>query len=496
MSDIIIKPYDAVHDQIFCDASITAELSEYFTFDVPGAEWQIRAAKKKAMKFGGSSRFQNWDGKIRLFNTRNSRLYAGLQYRVGRFADDRGYHVDNYPNYTPCTFTDDAVGEFIKALKLPEDIKEREYQVNAFKHIIRNHRSLILSPTGSGKSLLIYLMMRYFNKKTLIIVPTINLLNQMYNDFSEYGYYVQKHVRKIGGNNQTTIPGDYPVTISTWQSIYGLPKAYFAQYEVVVCDEVHGADAKSIKGIMEKLTDCYIRVGLTGTLKDAKSHRLTLEGLFGPVYVATTTAQMIEDKYFPDLDIKAITLQHPPNVGKALKKAKLGYANEIKYLTEHEKRNRFITNLAQTLKGNTLILFRMIDHGKALYKVLDGKRPTYLIYGATEAEEREQIRQAMIHKEENAILIGSYGCVSTGVNIPSLRNIIFASPYKSRIKVLQSIGRGMRKTEKKVKITVYDISDDMSYKGHMNYTLSHFVERIKLYAEERFNYHTYQIQLE
>lgn len=490
MNDIVIKPFNAVYDQIFCDESIAADLSDYFTFDVPGAEWAIRAAKKKAVKFGGLSRFHGWDGKIRLFNTKNGRLYAGLYERVKRFADDRGFKVESYHNSVQAN----ADG-FVQSLKLPDDIKEREYQIDAFEHAIRNHRSLILSPTGSGKSLMIYLMMRFFNKKTLIIVPTINLLNQMYNDFSEYGYYVQKHVRKIGGANQTGA-GDYPVTISTWQSIYGLPKAYFAQFEMVVCDEVHGADAKSVKGIMEKLTECHIRVGLTGTLKDAKSHRLTLEGLFGPVYVATTTAQMIEDKYFPDLDIKAITLQHPPQVGKALKKAKLGYANEITYLTEHVQRNRFIVNLALSLKGNTLILFRMIDHGKELYKALVGKRPVYLIYGATEADEREQIRQAMIHSEENAILIGSYGCVSTGVNIPSLRNIIFASPYKSRIKVLQSIGRGMRKTAKKIKITVYDISDDMSYKDHMNFTLSHFVERIKLYAEERFNYHTYQIKLE
>ena len=222
-------------------------------------------------------------------------------------------------------------------------------------------------------------------------------------------------------------------------------------------------------------------------------HRLILEGLFGPVYQAATTRELIDAKYLADLRIKALVLQYDEDTCKTARK--LDYQGEIDFLTTHDRRNRFIKNLTLSLERNILLLFRMIDHGKLLYqniKAEAGDRPVYLIYGGTPGEEREQIRQ-ILNKEKNAILVGSYGTVSTGIDIPSLQHVIFGSPYKTRIKVLQSIGRGLRPHVDKEELIAYDIADDLTYKRHQNFTIKHYVERVKLYAEEKFVYKTYRI---
>ena len=121
-------------------------------------------------------------------------------------------------------------------------------------------------------------------------------------------------------------------------------------------------------------------------------------------------------------------------------------------------------------------------------------RKLFFVYGGTDAETREQIR-AIAETEDNSIIVASFGTFSTGVNIRNLHNIIFASPSKSKIRNLQSIGRGLRKGNKKEKARLIDISDDFRYKSHVNYTLNHFSERIKIYNEERFEYKLYKMEI-
>src|ERR1017187_6540417 len=409
MSDIVVCPHNAVYNTIECDDSIAADLHDYFSFEAPNAQWVIRRAQQKAKLLGMPTRFSGWNGRINLFQKKTHKLYAGLNERLEMFAQDRNLSIQYDYKISETEFSVVEAREFIKTLNLPEKYDERYYQLETFIHNVRNRRNLNLSPTGSGKSMMIYLLMCYLKQpKTLIIVPTLTLMHQMLSGFKEYGFDVDNKVQIIWAGTDKEIDTNRQVIISTWQSIYNMNKDYFKEFRMVVVDEVHGADSKSIKGIMEKLTLCLYRFGYTGTLKDSKCHRLVLEGLFGPIYQSATTQELIEAKYLVDLRIKALVLQYDENICKACRR--LDYQGEIDFLTTHDKRNRFIQNLALSLEGNTLLLFRMIDHGKLFYQNIRSQcpdiRPVYLIYGGTPGEEREQIRQ-ILNKEKNAILVRS-----------------------------------------------------------------------------------------
>ena len=207
-----------------------------------------------------------------------------------------------------------------------------------------------------------------------------------------------------------------------------------------------------------------------------------------------STKELIDTNRIADLRIKALVLKYDDKTRKEMKEAK--YDDEIKFLAQCRERNNFIKNLALGRTGNTLVLFQMVEkHGKLLYDLINREdRKIFFIHGGVDVEERESARE-ITEKENNAIIIASYGTFSTGINIRNLHNIIFASPSKSRIRNLQSIGRGLRKGDKKSKATLYDIADDLSYKSWNNFTLKHFAIRVKMYNEEEFDYKIYNIRL-
>jgi superfamily II DNA or RNA helicase len=331
-------------------------------------------------------------------------------------------------------------------------------------------------------------------KRTLIIVPTISLVTQLASDFSSYGFSSDELVHRIfGGQDKQT---DKPIIISTWQSLYKLPKEYFKQFDFVVGDEAHLYKSKEISELMCKISNAKYRIGTTGTLDGTKTHKLVLEGLFGTVRKIITTKDLMDQGHIADFNIKCLILKHPDAMCQALKKST--YQQEIEYIILNEARNKFIANLSLSLKGNTLILYQYVDkHGKILYDMINkevGDRKCFFVYGKTEGEVREEIRH-IVEKEHDAIIIASYGTFSTGINIRNLHNIIFASPSKSRVRNLQSIGRGLRKSETKDSATLYDIADDLRHKKRDNFTLKHFAERIKIYSEEKFTFKIYKIEL-
>ena len=282
---------------------------------------------------------------------------------------------------------------------------------------------------------------------------------------------------------------DMPIVISTWQSLYKLPKTYFQSFDVIYGDEAHLFQAKSLTGIMNKCVNSPFRIATTGTLDGSKVNKLVLEGLFGPVYRTTTTKELINSNKLADLKIFAIVLQYSDQVKKDCKALK--YREELDFLVQMNERNKFIRNLALDQKGNTLVLFQLVEkQGKLLYDMIQNKvdeRKIFFVYGGTDTQQREDIRK-ITEKETDAIIVGSYGCMSTGINIRNLHNIIFASPSKSRIRNLQSIGRGLRIGENKQQCKLYDIGDDLTWKTRKNYTLYHMMERIKIYADEEFDY--------
>ena len=443
-----------------------------------------------------------WDGKIRLFSQKTKEIFFGLYPYIKAFAEERGYTIVAGKDVDIENKVDrDVVTKFSNSLG--QKFEARDYQIDAIFHSLKRNRTLLVSPTASGKSFIIYSLIRYYshlikeesNNRILLIVPTTSLVEQMYTDFESYGWNVKKNCHRLysGYSNQT----DKKVLISTWQSLYKLPKEYFKQFGVVFGDEAHLFKSKSLTEIMTKLVDCKYRIGLTGTLDGAHTHKLVLEGLFGAVNKVTTTKKLMDKNQLSNLVVRCLILKHTEANCKIISKGK--YQDEIDYLVSSTPRNNFIRNLALKLKGNTLILFQLVEkHGKNLHQIIKDKaeegRKIFYIYGGVDTEEREKAR-AIVEKEDNAIIVASYGTFSTGINIKNLHNIIFASPSKSRIRNLQSIGRGLRLGDNKVNATLYDISDDLIYKSKENYTLKHFQERINIYTEEEFDYEIHNINL-
>ena len=467
------------------------ELSEYFTFYVPGYQ------------FVPAFRNRIWDGKIRLFNLNTSQIYLGLLEYLKSFCDERGYKYEI--EELEDEFSIYHADKFFASLNLHSQGKEitvMDHQRNAFIHAMQKRRALLLSPTSSGKSLIIYLIFRqlyeYQNLKGLIIVPTTSLVEQLFSDFDDYASFndfnVEDKVHRIyQGKERHT---NKPLTISTWQSLYKMEPEYFEQFDYVIGDEAHNFKAQSLTTILTSCVNTKYRIGLTGTLDGTKTHKLVLEGLFGPVKTVTTTKELIDNNQISPINIKCLVLKHPEDIAEQAKD--WSYQEEIQYLIACQDRNRFIRNLTISLNKNTLVLYQLVDkHGKLLYDMIKEKanvRQVFFVHGGVETEDREMIRSIM-EKENDAIVVASYGTFSTGINIRNLHNIIFASPSKSRIRNLQSIGRGLRQSSGKEQATLYDIADDLRHKKRMNFTLQHFVERAKIYNEEKFPFKVYNIGL-
>jgi superfamily II DNA or RNA helicase len=480
MDLVQIEKFDEVYIKVKAEPSVMMEMSEYFTFMVPGA------------KFMPAYRSKFWDGKIRLLNVMTGLLYAGLTKYVEEFCKSRDYEIEYLTDFSSENFSIKEANDFIAKLK--PTMQPRDYQIDAFVHAVRERRALLLSPTASGKSFIIYLLVRYYAKRTLIIVPTTSLVSQLASDFADYGFDSDTFVHRVfAGQDKGSTK---PITISTWQSVYKLPKEFFDQFDVVIGDEAHLFKAKSLTSILTKLSGCRYRFGFTGTLDGTETHRLVLEGLFGAVRKVITTKELIDQKHLADFRIKAIVLNHPDEAKKMIARAN-DYQAEMDYIVKLEARNKFIKNLALSLEGNTLILYQFVEkHGIHLANMLQNNdRSVYWVSGEVSGEQREEIRK-VVEKESNAIIVASFGTFSTGVNIKNLHNIIFASPSKSRIRNLQSIGRGLRKSNTKTSSTLYDIADDLSWKTKKNYTLLHFMERVKIYNEEKFEYKIYKVNLE
>lgn len=485
MTDVLrIQKLNDVHLRVVCDSGIAQEISEYFTFNIPGA------------RFSPAFKNKMWDGKIRLFHLLRGTLYVGLYNELRRFAEERGYQIqhDDLSDFGEDVYPDAAAREFIETLELPHEV--RDYQFEAFVHCVRRNRALLLSPTASGKSLIIYMLATYFiSHKVLLIVPNVSLVHQMAHDFLSYGcpeYLIHKIYEGQRKDNF-----DAYITITTWQSIYQLPEKWFRNFGVVIGDEAHQFKAKSLVDIMEKMKECPYRFGFTGTLDGTNTNKLVLEGLFGPVKQVTTTSEMMEKNNVAQLEIKSIVLNYIDEVKQMFAKTRPEYKNEIRYIVRSPARNKFLVNLTSSLKNNTLLLFNFVEHGKLLYNAIKEANPNrsvFIVYGKIEGEEREEIRK-YAEENTNVIIVASYKTYSTGINIPSLENVVFGSPSKSRIRVLQSIGRALRLSDKKQSAKLYDVADDISWKSYKNTTLKQFAERVQMYNQERFNYKIFTINI-
>jgi superfamily II DNA or RNA helicase len=486
MSNLVIRKKNEVYLKVETEPHVHYELSEFFCFEVESAKFMQR-----------QQRFKRWDGKIRLYSPGTGEIYVGLLDYLTEWAYEHGHSWE----YEECKFfghpkdenefiTPEAVVGFVKSLGLPH--KVRDYQYRAIYEALRYNRRLLLSPTASGKSLMIYSLVRYHvnaDRNILIVVPTTSLVEQMYKDFEEYGWMASKYCHKIyAGAEKYT---EHQVVITTWQSVYKEPRKWFDRFDVVIGDEAHLFKAKSLTTLMAKLHECKYRVGFTGTLDGSNTNQLVLEGLFGRCSQVTKTKDLMKAGHVAKLKVRVLVFEHP-------KQNFASYQEEIDWIVENPARNNFIKNLVNDLEGNTLVLFNYVErHGEPLFELINTSvnKPVFLVHGGIDVADREQIRE-ITEKSDNAVIVASYGTFSTGINIRNLHNVIFASPSKSRVRNLQSIGRVLRKGENKSQAVLYDLADDTSTgASRRNYTLNHLIERVKVYNEEKFDYEILNVKV-
>ena len=517
MPDIIALKFNETFTKLICEPSIREELRDFFSFEDPN------------MKFHPLVRARKWDGITRLYNKSTGNLYTGLLRYLEGFCKERNYSIAIDPRLTLMNnYSLAEANEFIKSLDIRDEKKEpinaRDYQVIAFAKAIRYKRMMMVCPTASGKSYIIYCTLRKLladgQKLGLIVVPTTALVEQLTGDFKAYsaanGWEVEDRVQKLYEGYSSRLEPSTEVVVSTWQSIYELPEL-LRKFDFVIGDEAHTFSAKCVGSIMENLIHAPYRIGTTGTTHEAEVNNLKLEGYFGPITKITTTKKLMDDGHIAQLTVKSLVLKHPSCAAMMIKlmasdaqsrmskwteegsEGKTNYMAELQYLIGCEARNKFIRNLALSIKGNTIILVQFIEkHGQVIYDLLvesTKDRKIFFVHGGTETEDREAIR-AITEKETDAIIVAS-SVFSTGTNIKNLHNLILASPTKAKIKTLQSIGRILRLSNNKSSATLYDIADDLRCKDmeKTNYTLRHYAKRMLIYYEEKFQVSHYNIEL-
>lgn len=429
---IRLKKKNHAYLQVNTSRSVEQELHDFMSFYVPG------------YKFMPSYKNKLWDGKINLYNLNTKEIYAGLYDYIEAFAaaEGRGYEIEDLddPVYGPPRSAQDPDMSFVEDIPLSakgEPIRPRDYQLEAVAHALTNKRAMLLSPTASGKSLIIYLLCRWYldnhDGRILIVVPTTSLVEQMYGDFADYAttdsdFDIEKAAHRIYGgqdkNNQ-----DARIVISTWQSIYKLPTQWFREFGCVIGDEAHNFKAKSLTSVLTKCHEAEYRFGTTGTLDGTQTHKLVLEGLFGPVYNVTTTKELMDEGSLASLNINVLLLKYPDELCKELKGVK--YQEEIDFLVSNESRNKFIRNLTLDQSGNTLVLFQYVEkHGKPLHDLIREKaaddRHVFFVSGGTDVEGRERVRQITDEHDNHAF------------TFITLDNIMYKVP--NNIKVLLNNG--------------------------------------------------------
>ena len=485
--DIYVRKNNENSLKVECTGAVAYELYEHFSFMVPGA------------KFMPQYRSGSWDGYIHLFNSKDKTLPLGLLMDLLKFAKRNSYSIEFDRDEFRRVFSDEEIADYKS--RLPELTKYDlsgfySYQWEAVEMCLRTNRLLVCSPTGSGKSSVIYLLTRFLIENImgdiLIVVPTISLTTQLKGDFQSYvndDFDVDTHISLMGGGNKAE---NKRVLISTWQSLIKQPTSFFRRFSggALIVDECHLAEAKSITTIVQRLPETKFKFGFTGTIADAKCSELQLKGLFGPIYQTKTTKELQDEGVLSDLEIRVTKLKYPKIERDGFWALSPDYQKEVDWLSKHPTRNKFIADLALSQSpNNTLILYNFIEHGKTLYNLIREIREdsVYLINGNTPPDERERIRE-LTEEGKGVIIVASSALFSTGVNIRNLTTLIFAHSYKAKIRNLQSIGRSLRLHQDKEKAILYDITDDLSKGRKSNTTLRHMIERVKIYQREGFDY--------
>jgi len=372
----------------------------------------------------------------------------------------------------------------------------RDYQDRAVRAALSNHRGILLSCTSSGKSLMLFNIIKSIRKQNfkniLLIVPNIMLVDQMYDDFESYGWQnLDKEVERLGGGHEAYF--DKPVLISTWQSLQNKEADFFEKFDALFIDECHGSKASVLSKLTKQCINARFKIGTTGTLPTDKSDLLQIKSVLGDVIFELKSKELIDVGVLTKIQIANVIAKYPPEFVKMNKSR--SYPEEVKMVEEYEDRNKVLKLIIDHTdpKHNILLLVNHLKHVKLLQEWLEKEYPdkkVSVITGSVSGDERSEIRKG-IEEEDGTILLATYATMSTGVNMPKLHDVILYSNSKSKIKVLQSIGRGLRKHATKNLIVLYDVADDLSYKTRTgrvvdNYLMKHWKERMSYYKEQEF----------
>lgn len=501
---IKVKPFDESFIKLeIADYGIEQELEEFFTFFQPG------------YKFMPTFKSGVWDGKIRLYNKRTKALYKGLIDVLVQFANMNKYTIQLddslYPKDREVSL--EEFTEFCQNLNVSNGkdiIPIRDYQITAAFEAVETYRRILVSPTGSGKSLIIYALIRWFlhkdpDEKIVIIVPTTSLVEQLFTDMLEYstenGWSAVDHIQLLYSGKDRIFSKN--VMISTWQSLHAMKKNDPSSFDAIrknttiaFFDEAHTFKADAVRGTIEQFKTTKRRIGTTGTLDGTKINELVLMGLMGSPYTVKTTRQLIDEGVLSDIKIHVLKLNYPEHVRKELKG--LDYQSEIDFIIGTQARNRIIKDLALRCKGTTLITFAYVErHGKVMHALIEkeaGDRKVYYVSGETGIKEREQVRK-LAASDPHAIIVASEKLFSTGVNIPGITNIILTMPRKAPNLIRQTIGRGLRRSAGKVYMNLFDIADDLSVGRKLNHAMRSLNDRLSIYIKEDFEYKVHEVHL-
>lgn len=465
----------------------TNPLRDHFRFQIPNA------------KFHPKVRNGFWDGYINMIQAGN-RLYRGLLPKLAEVCGFLEIPLEIDPDLIDI---DDSVD--VSALARGCIYEPKDYQAKAVGVALREKRQVIVSPTSSGKSFIMYLIAKHVIKtgKVLVIVPTIGLTGQLKEEFEDYDPNVDQRIYEISAGVEKTDDIDADIVISTWQSIMRMPEEFFDQFTGILVDEVHEAskivDKKLvIVSILEKCRNATYRLGFTGSLESDKVDRLVLEGVFGPITEVVTTHELMARGDIAQSKIVCLVLKYPEADRKSLKAVKKGldgtkaFQAEVKFLQEHKKRTSFLGNLVKSQKENVLLLFDKVNYGKNLSNSID--KETHLVYGDTSKTQRDQLRKLCELKSGIAI-VASMGTFKRGVNIKNLHIIVRECLIKEPNTVKQFIGRGLRLHSSKDHLTYYDIVDDLTVDGNPNFAMKQFDQRLELYYKERHPTKIIQVEL-
>lgn len=488
MVDLKVRKLNEVMLEIDCDQGQAYSLRDYFAKFTPNYKYA------PLFKMGA------WDGKVKYFDMNNHTLPVGLLPMLNEYVNNYNLTCEfdiEKKDFIDNSITDELLHNFYKEIFVDSKFYPRDHQHESIKNMLINRRAVIENCTSSGKSMIIYCLARYMLKmglKFIIIVPSISLTRQMFSDMQEYGWVDGPQLISIlQSQDRNLYNSDAPILISTWQSLYKKPVDFFDKYEGFIVDETHilSSEAKAVTTLLKKLTKSHYRFGCTGTLPTHQTDLMNIYGYIGSLVYSVATSDMIDAGVLSDITVANIILRHPKGILNSLGK---DYAAEVRYTESSTKRKGVFRWIINNIKDddNILILCTKVNQVKSIAEDVAKhfpNRDVKIIYGAVNSDTREVIRKGM-NAVGGQVLIATYGTFAVGVSVNRLHHVVFASSYKSKIKVLQSIGRGLRVHESKEKVIIWDIVDDMSLevdgKIHTNYLYKHWLERKRYYKANKF----------